>query len=445
MEPASASGPRCVAAGVDSLYLSFYADLAEETIDLLEHAKIDAAGDGGGRSADADDVALELGGIRFAVSAHGVKCFPFLLATEAWQVSIGRRKDDASPSVFVQVLSHELWERGALEAYRSVAAWVAKIHRGEGAPRGVVSRIDLAADMVGIDPSEDDRRGFVTKARRIGAFHCGSVDVRWDVDRGAWVDAKRQAHASEDVEPSTAPEEPVDLFWVGRTFTGYRFGKDRIVFRMYDKLEEIKASRKTWFFEVWSKAGWKGERVWRCEAQVRRDMLKELRVLDESTGEILNPAKPEALLGSLHALWQYVVGREGSIGGWVQWKVRDDDEPQPSRWKVRPEWEAVRAVKFGVSGVSGLRVKILKATYDMLLPQFAGVLSTMAACKQLAGIRADTEAVLSEILEIARADVRDYYATKAKRQLKEAIDWKAFKLEAAKQAELGWAEGEEDT
>lgn len=370
-------GPTCVGRCVDSLYLSFYVRIPAAYLRILEEARATSQAIEEGRLSigATGEPEVELGRLfntplKFRIKSHGVRGYRYLAHNDLWHVAIGKKSSvDQSPSMIVQVLSATLWEKrpgdgdnSPWEAYKLVRSWVDSIHQGEEKARAVVTRIDLAADMVGINPESSDRAAFVTRARKVAMFEDGESLERAKCDR----------------------------FWEGRAFSGFRFGKSAVVFRIYDKVREIAHSGKAWFFEVWAGArdasgapAWNGEAVWRCEAQFRRDALREIRLAELTSGKVLTSpdvdVTPEEILRDLGALWRYAVGAPGKSGGWIQWKIPDSAEAQPCRWKVRPEWEALRAVAWPCAGHSIVREARKRATEDVLLPGFLGYLSSLAA------------------------------------------------------------------
>lgn len=256
--------------GVDSLYVAFYAAIHQKVSDALAHGKLMASDPEG--HADEEEVRLDLGGLGFAMKPHGARGYPYLLENELFHVAIAPRAKDKSPSVYVQILSSTLWEMGAIAAWRYVRAWVLRLHDGTDADlRAIVSRIDLAVDVKGVDLSFGDRGAFVTRARSTGAYWCGDMRI---VERPDGTVARDDEGVFAKVTKEELEDAYTSAHWVGRTFTGFRFGKSKGVFRAYDKVAEIKKSGKTWFHAIWAVSGWQvGESVFRFEAQLRRELI----------------------------------------------------------------------------------------------------------------------------------------------------------------------------
>lgn len=185
---------------------------------------------------------------------------------------------------------------------------------GQSLVKSRVSRVDLAVDTDEIDFSLQDGERFVTRARsKSSYFQEESFDF-----------------------PKFSMDE-VGLYSVGRTFTGFRFGKKDLLVRIYNKWEEISKSKtykqdKRWFGTLWQMYGWdKTHTVWRIEAQIRRAMLHEL-VLDSGEKYAHLPA-PE-LVEHLPALISYLYGT------WLTLRIPSQDKNK-YRWEMDGLWQSV--------------------------------------------------------------------------------------------------------
>lgn len=421
--PSQNARARPVAVGVDTLYVAFYAEVPSEIMQRLEAARRDADEVDG-------EVSIELGGVPYAMQPFGARGYRYVLENEVASVCVAATS--SGPSLYVQFRCAVLWELGPLVVYRDMLRWIeTTMHNGHDLVR-VVSRVDLAADMIGVDPSFGDREAFVTRAVSTGAYWCG--DLRWSYDehKGRWV--RDNDGVITRVTKSEIEETFPDQFagWTHRKFTGFRFGRSKMVFRIYDKIAEVKRSKKTWFEEVWKRNGWDGAApVWRFEVQFRREAIKELP-LENDEGLKIAETDPELLLTCLNSLWDYAVGG-GRHAGWIQWKIPDSSEPQPTRWDVRDEWEAVRQVRFEAeTRYPAVRARRLRAKADELAAQSAGCFITWAICsgyqrKYLVSALDHFVGALRERLD-GRAGFDRLYE---RRQLRQ---------EAAREADVGWTD-----
>jgi hypothetical protein len=120
--------------------------------------------------------------------------------------------------------------------------------------------------------------------------------------------------------------------------TGFVVGKTAIMFRAYDKIEELalaknEGEKRDDTLAGWRKNGWNGEDdVTRCEFEVRGDAL------DEIDGGCLRD--PEVFLDRLDALWGYCTRI------WLRLCEVGMNERR-DRWRTDVRWEALQRVSFG--------------------------------------------------------------------------------------------------
>src|SRR6202011_1160659 len=113
-----------------------------------------------------------------------------------------------------------------------------------------VSRIDLYADMQGWCPELGDLRRFVGFGRHRKGF-----------------------------------EERQHTYMTGARLTGFTFGKDALVARVYDKTVEIRRRGTSWLPDLWGTDG-EDESVWRLEFQYRRAALVQFGL--KTVGEVIS-------------------------------------------------------------------------------------------------------------------------------------------------------------
>lgn len=220
----------CLLRGFDSLYISYYLDLASCDIDFddLEFRKQEAKADRG-----RDFAEVELGSERFALLLGGRGKYRFVLANDFFEV---RLSEGMQPSCYVQFFSKALWQLGLDALCRRLDRWFASLAIVKQRPE-VIGRSDWAFD-----------------------FHVDAPDFTIDhfVSRAA-KDAMYREHGKEQT---------------------FNFGRGHVVVRVYDKCAEIEQeSGKSWFYELWGQR----ESVWRIEFQVRGERLKTagIRSIDE--------------------------------------------------------------------------------------------------------------------------------------------------------------------
>lgn len=183
-----------------------------------------------------------------------------------------------------------------------------------------VSRVDVAADFQGWEPTPADMASVVCPA------------------------SYRATHGTE------------------RQAQTFQFGKGAVVLRLYNKTAEIAVSKKPWMQEVWELTGRYDPSlpVWRVEVQLRREILRELGV-----------RSAEQVLEDPGALLDYGLG-------WAQLRVPSADYTK-ARWPEDPRWTALRGgVYAGVPLGRHPRVSELMSL-DRAISQYIGAIATAAA------------------------------------------------------------------
>jgi hypothetical protein len=152
----------------------------------------------------------------------------------------------------------------------------------------VVSRIDLAVD-----------------------FDFPVVMDSWH--RSAWVTRATEIHSySKD-----------------QVFTGWTVGMGGIIgCRLYNKIQEIVHSGKTWAMNLWIPMGWKpGDDVWRLEFEFKREFLKSRGL-----------SSLDSVLENLNGLWNYVTTE------WLRLTVPNEDDKTRTRWPTHVLWHTLSGV-----------------------------------------------------------------------------------------------------
>jgi hypothetical protein len=214
----------------------------------------------------------------------------------------------------------------------------------------LVSRVDIYADSQGWRLDLEDVRRFVSRAR------------------------SRQA--------KPVAEHWADAWTFGREWSGFRFGRDALLVRVYDKTREIKGKPVVGLPERWGE--WDDSQpVWRVEFQYRRDALRRWRV-----------ARVDEVLATLQDLWEY------GTKEWMTLRLPTANR-QPTRWPVDPVWRELQAVQIRPVRM-GLRPgNVLEGNREAALVQLQGHVTHYAS---LVG----TEE-LGDTVHVMRHDIARYH------------------------------------
>lgn len=214
--------PKLLLRGVDSLYVSYYLDMATGRLDwddlAFQKERLK-------RTRDEKFSEIELGSERFALQPYGRHPYSYVLSNKAFQVSLG---EHIKPGCHVHFLSEALWQYGVNGVLERFDEWSRSMDFRATQPE-TVSRADWAFDydLPTVDFVPDD---FVSRARK----------------NSIWRE--------------------------NRCLQTVTFGSGDTVVRVYDKVAEIgQKSGKAWFFELWGQQ----QDVWRIEFQLRRERLRQ--------------------------------------------------------------------------------------------------------------------------------------------------------------------------
>jgi hypothetical protein len=327
-------GFRVVYSGIDSYVANVRGDVRWDFLALLPGAKEDAEAAGGLALAPLPPFLGE----NLAIKNHGGGTFAYLLANADVVVKV--RKAGHAPMLAaaqVELSSACLHRLGHVEALRALAVWVALWAPGATLQ---VSEVDLCADTEGWQPTAADFAG----KREQWAFVCPAE------------------------RPTLIPYD--DYYGYVRFGTGgqqgSRSGAAPIQCAIYDKSDEIRVHDKGWFVPLWARsAGYKeDEIVTRVEYRYRREFLKEFGIETQ-----------EQLLGALGALW--LAGLE-----WCRYCVPpvEGGDTNRSRLEVRPEWQVLASVDWGVCEASGLqRIDQARPKLERTLAAIGGHMVTLQA------------------------------------------------------------------
>jgi hypothetical protein len=343
-----------LSSGVDSLYVSFRGELRPEVGDLLAELKELAREGGQGQP-------LQLSGARKAVvQPGGWGRFRYWLRCDGFDAFLG--SGDSLPAVYVQVRSSLLHEVGPENALTEVGLFVdGPLLRDIDTV--CCSRVDIYSDFQGWIPQPADYARFVVRSRK-NTWH---MAVHND----------------------------------GRSFTGFTFGRDAMVARLYDKSLEIKQSGKDWMREVWGAQLDPSQPVWRLEFQFRRQVLSECG---------LNG--PDQVIEHRDRLWRYA----------TQWLSLRDPQPMTRRvrWPIADVWSHLAGSRGDTPATPLVRKRIRKNDEGVLVRGLAGYASSLAAMNGVSDLdvaMSVSRRRLAEYLDLTGRDFRDLVHVKVDRDL----------------------------
>ncbi len=346
--------PLCVFSGVDSLALYYPPGPIEPAwVRLLDCAKA-AAQDPDNKSGHL----VEMGPYSFEAEPYGAKGgFRWVLGSPVLRMQM---KTDGS--VYVHFRSVLLTALGPARAVEEVTAILGQTRRKdfEGVRRvgePTVSRIDLCRDLRTPVWGREEMERMVTRARlrptwgvaaRVEGRPVGTKALEKAVQELLKAEGESSVEQvsekvlralgarvwrEEDGELRAQHEVEAEYFRGGEN-TGFSLGKGQLMFRVYDKLAELKRSGKTYMKRLWEKAGWNHGPVTRIEFQIRKKALSTFDQIRER-GRYWS-----VVADCLPAIWGYLTG------SWLTLRTRTADK-QRSRWPVDPIWKKVQAMGWG--------------------------------------------------------------------------------------------------
>ena len=273
--------------GIDSLYLSYHGQLADEWNIRLDDLNTKA------QSEDEAEQALAQVSIMsqiFEVRDKGMTRYPYVLVDNCFFIKINRKLSKTLPMAHVQISSEYLAAVGVEAAEIDLRMVINTLGIVDGAAS--VSRADLFLDFVCADNlALIEQPDWITRANLMAKYY----DCRM--------------------------EQP---------FTGWVIGMGgNLHARLYEKVIEIvHKSHKTYLFELWQANGWQvEEKVWRMEFQTEKQTLKELGIINLSD-----------LLKQQAALWRYLTH------DWLRLSIPNPNDSKRDRWPNHPLWDAIASV-----------------------------------------------------------------------------------------------------
>jgi hypothetical protein len=302
-----------LASGVDSLYVSFKGEVGAERLDDLELLKVRAQETGQTQVIDwAHDR-------KTLVQPSGWGSYRYWLRCGDFDVFVGRGR--SLPAVYARIASEFIHEVGPVGALADLSAFVGTLLLAKP-DQAVCSRVDVYTDFQGWVPRSEDYDCFITRSRR---NTCHSA-VQYD----------------------------------GRRFTGFTFGRDAMVARLYYKSLEIAHSGKHWMRDFWGKGHDLAAPVWRLEFQLRREARAECSLIT-----------PEDVLAQRQGLWAYA----------MQWLSLRDPRPRVprTRWPIAEVWSQLTVSQLGAPQSALVRRRIKQHNESVLVRGLTGYVSSLAA------------------------------------------------------------------
>jgi hypothetical protein len=291
------------------------------------------------------------------VQPSGWGSYRYWLRCGDYDVFLGRGQN--LPAAYARIASEFIHEVGPMKALVGLKSFVAALL--DQVDAAICSRVDIYADFQGWVPMSEDYHRFVTRSRR----NTNHIAVHHD----------------------------------GRRFTGFTFGRDAMVARLYDKGLEIGHSGKGWMREIWGDHFDLSLPVWRLEFQLRREVLSECSL-----------TTPEDVLAKWPNLWAYAMR-------WLSLR-----EPTPgatrTRWPVAHVWSQLMRSQSRLACSPLVRKRIREYDESVLVRGLTGYASSLAAATGVSDL--DLAMLVSrrrvgEYMDAAGRDFRELVQAKRER------------------------------
>jgi hypothetical protein len=314
-----------LASGIDSLVISMGIDWKDESFfnildELKEKAKeysLDYHGNI--KHFNAEEV------YPFLIKPHGTRGFSWILIGADFTYKIAKSTAPTSrPNGMIEFRSEALWRLGAADVLR-IALNIIEANGGR-IIETKLSRVDLCLDFI------------------LSEKHWSQNLMDCAVTRAT------------DFVP----------YYTHKKLTGIRIGKDIISARLYDKPLEIQQqSKKYWMFDIWGiKEVPEGKKIVRIEFQIRREVLKILRL-----------KTAEDLFLNIGRAWAYCTKK------WLKFQDRPGlHHTQRTTFKWYEE------IQDGFNGIQGaeplVREKAVSMDKKRLMQQVNGLITSIHAIDQ---------------------------------------------------------------
>lgn len=322
--------------GLDKLMVSCWVEGHDELLQLLRDFKEEFQ-DEKLCGSEVMERSIDLGWEEAAcnMSRTGAGKYPYKLQTGDVILLFSNHKPTASfPNCRIEIGSMSCWSPGWQQVFDRFLALLK--HWGGSIRKQHVMQFDITVDLLEVD---------FTKT--------GLINIHRWIAR-----ARDQNPKYEDYVPNYVA-----------------FGKGDFMFKVYDKLNELKANpdKKDFFLRLWTeRCGCAPEHVTRFEFQCRK--AGELGIV--TVGD---------LASKLDAVWQYCVGSDDE-NGWCRFCAKEISESvrrnkNHQRHVPAVLWEMVRAVRFGAARTFTVKRQkpLPQFNIDLLQKQAAGCLLSVCA------------------------------------------------------------------
>jgi hypothetical protein len=282
---------------------------------------------------------------------------------------------------------------------------------GKAAGHWQVSQVHLAHDVANAPILADWCDRFVSRSRSQADYEASQAKldelrrvlhgVDGEDDWSVCVDWDAQ-YAIADAELGWDPsapqdrdeeEDPFDEDAADRAVTQHRRGQrlsgltwsagGPISVVLYRKDWEMARRRKAYMEPLWQASGWqRGEPVTRCEARLRRDALRVLRLPHLPDARVLDD--PWTMLEHQDAIFATIVGQaeepcpDAVNVAWLRLVVPSDEVTNHARWETDPTWRVIQGVQFASAPVAARRL-IRRSEHRRCAEQLNGILYGLLA------------------------------------------------------------------
>lgn len=315
--------PVIVNEALDTIHLTLKLDIPQEFLQSLKEKK--EALQSGDRLADCVQFG-ETMLFAWNLQRTGKKLYPYILKTGDVTLCLSNRDSDSHISNAMLLIGSLSSQDSPSNLFKIFRKWC-KLH-GIKVKQNQVSRVDVCADL---------------------ALNITKTAI--------WNQAKHITRA-----------EKFACYYSNRTLTGVQVGTGDIVFRAYDKLQEMLDKQALHKLEFFTKV-WGGEQssVTRVEFQLRREAIKQFCPVHSNLGKVI---------ANIPNIWKYLT---------TQWfrqtaKAVDRLNRNQGRSTVSEFWKIVQSCHRAPISKSAQRTKKQRnINITSLVQQAAGIMTTVCA------------------------------------------------------------------
>jgi hypothetical protein len=258
--------------------------------------------------------------------------FRFRLTSGDITVLLSSHKTSSSLSnCRIEIGSLSCWA-GCHDVFRRVKKMINSM--GSDTKKEIVSRVDLAADLVGI--------------------HVKDTNIH---DEDFWICKARD----------------FSLYRRNRKLTGIAYGKKNIMLRVYDKVAELKKNQATnkqeQFSKIWGVENYEEKPVTRVEFQLRRSALKDFNDSARNVDTV------DSLFRNMSSIWKYCTK------DWARHchSVVDRNNNNQKQAKTSPFWRQVKKATWKGYGRLKRWASPVRKNIQALKDQMRGIAVTLVS------------------------------------------------------------------